>query len=87
MRRIFATGVRDSIVAQLLSVMDGVDPIDNVLLIGLTNRRALIDPALLRPGRFEVVHHRCCREAEGRNSDEDGEGEGEGEGERVRVTS
>ncbi|MGB1602766.1 MAG: AAA family ATPase [Promethearchaeia archaeon] len=45
--------------------MDGVDPIDNVLLIGLTNRRALIDPALLRPGRFEVVHHRCCREAEG----------------------
>ena len=49
-----ATGVRDSVVAQLLSMMDGVKELDNVLLIGLTNRRSLMDEALLRPGRFEV---------------------------------
>ena len=46
--------VYDSLVNQLLSIMDGVTPLDNVLLIGMTNRRDLIDPALLRPGRFEV---------------------------------
>ena len=34
--------------------MDGVEPLDNILVIGLTNRPELIDPALLRPGRFEV---------------------------------
>jgi len=44
----------DSIVNQLLGIMDGVEQMDNFILIGLTNRRDLIDPALLRPGRFEV---------------------------------
>ena len=34
--------------------MDGVEQLDNVLIIGLTNRPELIDPALLRPGRLEV---------------------------------
>ena len=46
--------VYDSLVNQLLSIMDGVAPLDNVLLIGMTNRKDLIDAALLRPGRFEV---------------------------------
>ena len=38
----------------MLSKIDGVNQNDNVLVIGLTNRKDLIDPALLRPGRFEV---------------------------------
>ena len=46
--------MRDSVVNQLLAKMDGVKAMDNVLVIGLTNRRDLIDPALLRPGRLEV---------------------------------
>jgi len=46
---------RDSVVNQLLAKMDGVDPLCvPTLVIGMTNRRSLIEPALLRPGRFEV---------------------------------
>lgn len=48
------SGVRDSVVNQLLVMLDGVNSLDNVLVVGLTNRKELIDPALLRPGRFEV---------------------------------
>lgn len=44
----------DGVVNQLLSKMDGVESINNILIIGMTNRRELLDPALLRPGRFEV---------------------------------
>mmetsp|Transcript_139196 Transcript_139196/g.444858 ORF Transcript_139196/g.444858 Transcript_139196/m.444858 type:complete len:731 (-) Transcript_139196:276-2468(-) len=49
-----STGVHDSIVNQLLSKIDGVDSLNNILLIGMTNRMDLIDEALLRPGRLEV---------------------------------
>ena len=45
---------RSSAVNQILSKLDGVKSIPNVLLIGMTNRRELLDPALLRPGRLEV---------------------------------
>lgn len=48
------TGVRDSVVNQLLAKMDGVREATNVLVVGLTNRPELLDPALLRPGRLEV---------------------------------
>ncbi|KAL7483632.1 hypothetical protein ACHAW6_009276 [Cyclotella cf. meneghiniana] len=48
------TGVRDSVVNQLLAKMDGVKEAPNILVVGLTNRPELIDPALLRPGRLEV---------------------------------
>ncbi|GAB2229919.1 hypothetical protein Droror1_Dr00014175 [Drosera rotundifolia] len=48
------TGVHDSIVNQLLTKIDGVESLNNVLLIGMTNRRDLLDEALLRPGRLEV---------------------------------
>ncbi|KEG01141.1 vesicle-fusing ATPase [Plasmodium vinckei vinckei] len=48
------TGVNDSIVNQLLSKIDGVNSLNNILLIGMTNRIDLIDEALLRPGRFEL---------------------------------
>jgi SpoVK/Ycf46/Vps4 family AAA+-type ATPase len=46
--------VRDSCVNQLLSKLDGVEEMNNVLVICLTNRKDLIDSALLRPGRLEV---------------------------------
>ena len=48
------TGVNDSVVNQLLSKLDGVEQINNILVIGMTNRKDLIDEALLRPGRLEV---------------------------------
>eukprot|EP01065_Artemidia_motanka_P052384 TRINITY_DN944_c1_g1_i1.p1 TRINITY_DN944_c1_g1~~TRINITY_DN944_c1_g1_i1.p1 ORF type:complete len:776 (+),score=283.89 TRINITY_DN944_c1_g1_i1:82-2409(+) len=48
------TGVGDSVVNQLLAKIDGVEQLNNVLLVGMTNRKDLIDEALLRPGRFEV---------------------------------
>ncbi|ODV78283.1 cytoplasmic protein [Suhomyces tanzawaensis NRRL Y-17324] len=48
------TGVGDNVVNQLLSKMDGVDQLNNILIIGMTNRLDLIDSALLRPGRFEI---------------------------------
>lgn len=48
------TGVRDSVVNQLLAKMDGVVDAPNILVVGLTNRPELLDPALLRPGRLEV---------------------------------
>lgn len=48
------TGVGDQVVNQLLSKMDGVEPLENVLIVGMTNRLDLIDEALLRPGRFEI---------------------------------
>jgi len=48
------TGVGDSVVNQLLSKLDGVEQLNNILLIGMTNRMDMIDDALLRPGRLEV---------------------------------
>ncbi|MEN2497810.1 MAG: hypothetical protein MHMPM18_002158 [Marteilia pararefringens] len=46
--------VGDNIVNQLLTKIDGLEQIDNVLIIGMTNRFDLIDDALLRPGRLEL---------------------------------
>lgn len=48
------TGVGDSVVNQLLSKLDGVEQLNNILLIGMTNRKDMIDEALLRAGRLEV---------------------------------
>ena len=47
-------GVHDTVVNQLLTKIDGVDALDNILLIGMTNRKDMLDEALLRPGRLEV---------------------------------
>lgn len=44
----------DSIVNQLLAKLDGVEQLNNILVIGMTNRLDMIDEALLRPGRLEV---------------------------------
>lgn len=48
------SGVHDTVVNQLLTKIDGVDALNNVLLIGMTNRKDMLDEALLRPGRLEV---------------------------------
>jgi vesicle-fusing ATPase len=49
-----STGVNDSVVNQLLAKMDGVDRLNNILIIGMTNRLDMIDEAILRPGRMEL---------------------------------
>jgi len=48
------TGVHDTVVNQLLTKLDGVNTPNNFLVIGMTNRKDMLDPALLRPGRLEV---------------------------------
>merc|ERR1712093_819287 len=48
------TGVADTVVNQLLAKIDGVDALNNILVIGMTNRKDMIDEALLRPSRLEV---------------------------------
>ncbi|MHA1339471.1 MAG: AAA family ATPase [Promethearchaeota archaeon] len=42
---------------QLLAEMDGFNPLDNVKIIGATNRPDILDPAILRPGRFDRIIH------------------------------
>lgn len=51
---------------QILAKLDGVNAIPNVLLIGMTNRRELLDTALLRPGRLEVQIEIPLPDKEGR---------------------
>lgn len=47
------SGVSDRVVAALLTELDGVEPLRDVIVLGATNRPELVDPALLRPGRLE----------------------------------
>ena len=49
-----STGVNESVVNQLLSKMDGVNQLNNILIIGMTNRKDMMDEAILRPGRLEI---------------------------------
>lgn len=46
--------VADRVLSQLLTEMDGVEELKGVVVLGATNRPELIDPALLRPGRFDI---------------------------------
>ena len=48
------TGVNDSAVNQLLTKIDGVESLNDIIVIGMTNRKDLIDEAILRPGRLEL---------------------------------
>ena len=49
-----SSDVETTIVPQLLAEIDGVEALDNVIVIGATNREDMIDPAVLRPGRLDV---------------------------------
>jgi len=51
----YDSGVTERIVNQLLAEMDGIEKLENVVVIAATNRPDILDPALLRPGRFEKL--------------------------------
>ena len=65
------SGVTDShvaerVVSQFLSELDGVEELSNVLILGATNRLDIVDPALLRPGRFDLILEVPLPDLEGR---------------------
>jgi transitional endoplasmic reticulum ATPase len=60
------SGVTDRVVAALLTELDGVEPMRDVVVLGATNRPELIDPALLRPGRLERLVYVPPPDAEAR---------------------
>lgn len=60
------SGVADRVVAALLTELDGVEPMREVVVLGATNRPDLVDPALLRPGRLERLVYVPPPDAEGR---------------------
>ncbi|MFC7534918.1 AAA family ATPase [Actinoplanes sp. GCM10030250] len=61
-------GTTDRVVAALLTELDGVEDLRNVVVIGATNRPDLIDPALLRPGRLERLIYVPPPDAEARTA-------------------
>jgi SpoVK/Ycf46/Vps4 family AAA+-type ATPase len=62
----FDSGVTDRVVAALLTELDGIEPLNDVVVVGATNRPELIDPALLRPGRLEKLVYVEPPDAQGR---------------------
>ncbi len=61
-------GTTDRVVAALLTELDGVEQLRNVVVIGATNRPDLVDPALLRPGRLERLIYVPPPDAEARTA-------------------
>ncbi|WP_104477615.1 AAA family ATPase [Actinokineospora auranticolor] len=62
------SGVADRVVAALLTELDGVEPLRDVVVVGATNRPELVDPALLRPGRLERLIYVPPPDAEARSA-------------------
>jgi transitional endoplasmic reticulum ATPase len=62
------TKVTERVLNQLLAEMDGLENLNDVLIIGATNRPDLLDPALLRPGRFDKILLINAPEKEGRKT-------------------
>eukprot|EP01087_Luapelamoeba_hula_P021341 TRINITY_DN7433_c0_g1_i2.p1 TRINITY_DN7433_c0_g1~~TRINITY_DN7433_c0_g1_i2.p1 ORF type:complete len:891 (-),score=193.07 TRINITY_DN7433_c0_g1_i2:18-2690(-) len=60
------TGVGDSVVNQLLTKIDGVDGLNNILIIAMTNRMDMLDEALLRSGRLDVHLYNGLPDVKGR---------------------
>lgn len=60
------TNVNNSVVNQLLTKIDGVNSLNNILVIGMTNRLDMLDEAMLRPGRFGVHIEISLPKLEGR---------------------
>ena len=54
-RGLGASRVTDQVLNQMLTEMDGIERLENVIVLAATNRPDLIDPALLRPGRFDHI--------------------------------
>jgi transitional endoplasmic reticulum ATPase len=49
------SGVAKRVISQILTELDGIEDLKGVLVIAATNRRDMLDPALLRPGRFDLL--------------------------------
>ena len=64
-----SSDVETTIVPQLLSEIDGVEKLENVIVIGASNREDMIDPAILRPGRLDVKIKIERPDADGRAGD------------------
>ena len=64
-----SSDVETTIVPQLLSEIDGVERLENVIVIGASNREDMIDPAILRPGRLDVKIKIERPDAEGARGD------------------
>ncbi|RLG39398.1 MAG: AAA family ATPase, partial [Thermoproteota archaeon] len=62
------SGVTERVVSQMLTELDGIQPLKNIVVIGATNRPDLVDPALLRPGRLEKLIYVGPPDMEGRHS-------------------
>ncbi|MDK2465083.1 MAG: AAA family ATPase, partial [Candidatus Korarchaeota archaeon] len=62
------SGVTERVVSQMLTELDGIQPLKNIVVVGATNRPDLVDPALLRPGRLEKLIYVGPPDMEGRHS-------------------
>ena len=60
--------VTENVVSQILTEIDGLEELHNVLIIGATNRLDIVDPALLRPGRFDRIIEVPKPDAKGREN-------------------
>ncbi|MEM0121687.1 MAG: AAA family ATPase, partial [Thermoprotei archaeon] len=60
------SGASERVVTQLLTELDGIEKLENVVVIGATNRPDILDPALLRPGRFDRLVYVAPPNAEAR---------------------